>query len=494
MIQDPAQRAVVRIVQSGEDPLRGAVDAAVPPLLHRPQQPRSHHRRQRQGDQSGDGDGDAQRHRELPEQPPHQAAHQEDGDEHRQERDGDRHDGESDLARPLERRPQRGLAVLDEAGDVLGDHDCVVHHEAGGDGQRHQGQVVEAVPEQVHRPEGADQAERDRHAGDGGGPTAAKEDEDDQHHQGHAQEQRGLHVRHGRADGGAAIERHLHVDGRRDGTRQLREELLHALDHLDDVGAGLPPDDQQHRALPVAPGGRALVLDIVDHSRHVAQPDRGPVAVGEDQRPVIGRAGELVVGVDAARLERTRERALGRVGGCARQRGPDLLQREADSGQGLRIHRDADRGLLRAADEDLPDPGDLRDLLRQDGVRHVEHLAQGQRLGGERDDHDRRVRRVHLAVVRAAGEVLWKVAAGRVDRRLHVPRGGVHVPIEVELQGEAGLPERAGGRDLGDARDPPEAALQRSGHRRGHGLRAAAGQAGTHVDGRAVHARQRGHR
>ena len=29
---------------------------------------------------------------------------------------------------------------------------------------------------------------------------------------------------------------------------------------------------------------------------------------------------------------------------------------------------------------------------------------------------------------------MWKVAAGRVDRRLHVPRGGVHVPIEVELR------------------------------------------------------------
>ena len=44
----------------------------------------------------------------------------------------------------LQRGLQRRLALLDVAGDVLDHHDGVVDHEAGGDGQRHQGQVVDA--------------------------------------------------------------------------------------------------------------------------------------------------------------------------------------------------------------------------------------------------------------------------------------------------------------------------------------------------------------
>ena len=45
-------------------------------------------------------------------------------------------------------------AVLDMARDVFDDHDGVVHHEAGRDGQRHQREVVEGVAEQVHGAEG----------------------------------------------------------------------------------------------------------------------------------------------------------------------------------------------------------------------------------------------------------------------------------------------------------------------------------------------------
>ena len=42
-----------------------------------------------------------------------------------------------------------GLAFLDVAGDIFDHDDGVVDHEAGGNGQRHQGQVVEAVATQL---------------------------------------------------------------------------------------------------------------------------------------------------------------------------------------------------------------------------------------------------------------------------------------------------------------------------------------------------------
>ena len=50
----------------------------------------------------------------------------------------------------LERRLQRRFALLDVARDVLDHDDGVVDDEAGGDGQRHQREVVQAVAEQVH--------------------------------------------------------------------------------------------------------------------------------------------------------------------------------------------------------------------------------------------------------------------------------------------------------------------------------------------------------
>ena len=46
---------------------------------------------------------------------------------------------------PLQRRLEGRHALLQIARDVLDHHDRVVHHEAGGDGQRHQRKIVEAV-------------------------------------------------------------------------------------------------------------------------------------------------------------------------------------------------------------------------------------------------------------------------------------------------------------------------------------------------------------
>ena len=48
------------------------------------------------------------------------------------------------------------------ARDVLDHDDRIVDDEAGGDGQRHQRQVVEAEMRQVHHREGADQRQRHR--------------------------------------------------------------------------------------------------------------------------------------------------------------------------------------------------------------------------------------------------------------------------------------------------------------------------------------------
>ena len=50
------------------------------------------------------------------------------------------------------------------------------------------------------------------------------------------------------------------------------------IDDLDDVGARLTTDDQQHGALAAGPGGAAIVLDVVDDlatsRRRTAAPPR----------------------------------------------------------------------------------------------------------------------------------------------------------------------------------------------------------------------------
>ncbi len=56
---------------------------------------------------------------------------------------------------------ERRHSFFKEAADVLDHHDGVIDHETGGDGERHQRQVVERVAEQVHHGKGAD--ERQRH-------------------------------------------------------------------------------------------------------------------------------------------------------------------------------------------------------------------------------------------------------------------------------------------------------------------------------------------
>ena len=50
----------------------------------------------------------------------------------------------------LEGRLERRVALLDVPGDVLDHDDGVVHDEAGGDGEGHEGEVVEAEAQEIH--------------------------------------------------------------------------------------------------------------------------------------------------------------------------------------------------------------------------------------------------------------------------------------------------------------------------------------------------------
>ncbi|MNV66020.1 hypothetical protein D3C71_1587500 [compost metagenome] len=159
MAQGPAQAAVIGIDHALVQLVAPALQAVLLGLVrfepagaqHRREGQRHH---QRHDDRRRQGDG------ELLEQVAHDATHEQDGDEHRHQRHVHRQQGETHFLGTQEGRLHRRLAVLDVPGDVLQHHDGIVHHQAGGEDQRHQRQVVQGETAQVHRRESANQRHR----------------------------------------------------------------------------------------------------------------------------------------------------------------------------------------------------------------------------------------------------------------------------------------------------------------------------------------------
>ena len=161
VLQHPAQGRAVEFDDPVVDPLGGAKE---PPLLLLGmfEQPGAHHRGQGQGHHGRNENRHAQGDGKLAEQPAHHLAHEQHRNQHGDERDGQGQDGEGDLLRALEGRLQGRIALFDVAGDVFDHDDGVIHHEAGGDGQGHERQVVQAESQEIHDPEGAHQGKRAR--------------------------------------------------------------------------------------------------------------------------------------------------------------------------------------------------------------------------------------------------------------------------------------------------------------------------------------------
>ena len=224
------------------------------------------------------------------------------------------------MVKPISREPSQGrlhrrLPHLHVADDVLQHHDGVVHHETHREGQRHQGEVVQAEAQQVHHREGPDQRHRQRQAGDHGGREVPQEEEDHQHHQDQSVRSRvNLHVVHRVPDGLGAVEEDVHGSPR---------------------PAAAPGRWQQLPARPATrrrcwcPGWRwmartiarwssyqAATLSFSTLSRTLPSSSRRTgraVPVGDDQRPVGRRVLELARGLDGEGLVRPVQGAGGQI-------------------------------------------------------------------------------------------------------------------------------------------------------------------------------------
>ena len=131
----------------------------------RAEDPARQHRRQRQRDDARHENRHRDHDRELVEQPSDDPAQKQNRNKYRDERDRHRQNGKANLARAVERRPQRGLSHLHVPNDVLQHDDRVVDDEPDGERQRHQRQIVQAIAEEIHDGKSADNGNRQREAG-----------------------------------------------------------------------------------------------------------------------------------------------------------------------------------------------------------------------------------------------------------------------------------------------------------------------------------------
>ena len=239
--------------------------------------------------------------------------------------------------------------------------------------------------------------------------------------------------------------------------------------------------------LPIHPGSLLRVLRGIDDAGHIGCPDRGAVAIGDDDGQVVGARDQLVVVVDGVGEPRSVQRALGLVDVGGGECGAQVFKAEVVGGKlrGIGLH--ADRRLLAAGNGDQADARDLGDLLGKVGVGGVFDLVQGQRIGGERQGHDGRVGRVHLAVDGWIGQVGGQEAVGGVDGGLDFLLGHIDVFVEVEFEGDD---RAAAGADRGHLLEPghlAELAFERSCDGRGHDVRPGAGIEREDLDDGVVH-------
>ena len=178
----------------------------------------AHRRRRCQGYDHRERHSHAQCDGELPKNSSENASHQQNGDEHRDQRGAHGEDCKSNLACSPERSFDRGESPLEIARNVFDHHDGVVYNEAGGNREGHQREVIDGVAQQVHHAEGAHQREGHDHARYGGGPgaTEKKEDHQDDHKDG--DDESDLNIADRGADHSRAQLSDLQVDRGRNGS------------------------------------------------------------------------------------------------------------------------------------------------------------------------------------------------------------------------------------------------------------------------------------
>ena len=179
--------------------------------------------------------GDRNRDAELEEVAADDAAHERDRHEHGDDRERRRGHGEADLVGAVECGAHVRLAHVQVPHDVLAHDDGVVDQQADAETERHQRQEIQREAEDVQRNESRDDRDRQGQAGDDRRAPGMQEQEDDQHRQKAALENRFLDPLQRVLDEFRVGFDDLDLDIVRQSALQLLDRLLHAIADLHDV-------------------------------------------------------------------------------------------------------------------------------------------------------------------------------------------------------------------------------------------------------------------
>ena len=362
MAKRHVERALVAIHKPVEARFGDPVEPPVPLPVLRFQEAAREHRRERERDERRDDDGDGDRHGELVEEAPDNAAHEKEGDEDRNQGQADGKNGEPDFARSLVGRLKRQHALFDVPLDVLHFDDGVVDHEADGDGEPHEREIVEAVAQRIHRRKRADDRDRNGQPRNDRGPQIAQENEHDGHHEHHGQDKRELNVRDGSANGRGAVDDRRDIDAGRNVGAERRQFLLDAVHRVDDVGARLLEHDQRDGALLSNPGRNRGIRRAFHGAADVPDADRRAIPISDDEIVIRRCRRQLVIVVDRIALGFAADRAFRGLNGGVCDDRLHIGKAQSHFAELGRVDLDADRRRLLSSDDDLRHARDICDI------------------------------------------------------------------------------------------------------------------------------------
>ena len=404
-------------------------------------QHRRHEAGGHQREEHRDGDGQA----ELLEILAGDAAHEADRREDRHDRGGDRDDGEADFVGGFERGAIGGLAHAHVPHDVLDLDDGVVHQNAGDDGDREQADEVQRKADRLHDEKRRDDRQRQGARGDERRAPIAQEEENDDHGQRRALDQR-LHRRGIIADDVGDLrvdvgERHLRMLGV-DLFELFGDEVVDR-----DVAVALGAHDAEgDDRLVVEAREGALLGGGVRHRAEFIEPHLAPARQRDRQRGEVRDLMRPRERADRLLLARHLPAAAAKIDVVGLHLRVHRRRRHAEGKQLLRIQSDPDFAVDAAGARHRADAFDRLQFARHrvvDEPRQLLRRQAGRRggVGDERQAFD--VDAVDQRFVDRARQV----AANAGHLVLHVVERAVDVDrTDIEL-------DDRGGDAVGDGRD-----------------------------------------
>src|ERR1017187_9242424 len=366
--------------------------------------------------------------------------------------------------------------------DVLQHDDYSLDNLSDGKDEGHHGEVVEAVIQQVHDGEGADDGKRQGQAGDDGGRDIAQEQEDHQHHQAERQDHGELDVVVAFADAIGAVVEDVHVDGGRQLIAEDGEQIFHAVGDFDGVGSGLALDGENDGAAGelafVEPGGGLIVLHAVDDGAQFVEAHGRAVAVSDDDGFVLVSGEQLPAGVEGEGALRADDGAGGEVDVPVLEGGLDFVDADLAGGQRMRVHLHVHGIFLGALHLHLGDAGDHGNPLGDAGFGVLVEGPEGQGGRGQGNIENGLVGGIDLGESGRRGHALGEEAGGLGDGGLHVDGGAIELAGEIEFEGDLGVAERVRTGHRIHAGDGGELIFEGGGDGGGHGFGAGAGESG----------------